>query len=137
MANRLQNVPFHLMRQLLQEHTSHWQKQLSGITKQQYSVLCAVADKPGIEQVELMAEALMTKATLAEMLVRMETKGWLTRMTGEADKRRRHVYLTPAGQTTLASARKAAASVDSYFLQNLSDTRQQTLVSLLQSMLGK
>lgn len=137
MGNHLENVPFHLMRQLLQEHTSQWQKQLNGITKQQYSVLCAVSDKPGIEQVELMSEALMTKATLAELLVRMEKKGLLNRTTGITDKRRRHIYLTPAGVISLESARKAAESVDAYFMKHLSNPQQQQLIELIKKMLPK
>lgn len=134
MKTQLGNVHFHLMRQLFQEHTSLWQKTLKEITKQQYSVLCAVADKPGIEQMELMTQALMTKATLAELLVRMEAKALLIRVQGETDKRRRYITLTAQGQSVLDSARKAAMSVDAHFLKKLTPGQQQELISLLQIM---
>ncbi|MBW1214483.1 MarR family transcriptional regulator [Pantoea allii] len=136
MKTQLGNVHFHLMRQLFQEHTSLWQKTLKEITKQQYSVLCAVGDKPGIEQMELMAEALMTKATLAELLVRMEAKALLIRVQGETDKRRRFITLTAQGHSVLESARTAAMSVDAHFLKKLTAEQQQQLISLLQVMVN-
>ena len=64
----LRNKAFHQLRQLFQQHTSRWQHELPGLTKPQYAVMRAIADKPGIEQVALMEAAVSTKATLAEML---------------------------------------------------------------------
>ncbi len=135
MINKLGNIPFHLMRQLLQEHTALWQKSLPDLTKQQYSVLCAVAEKPGIEQMDLMDDALMTKATLAELLVRMEKKGLVIRTAGETDKRRRLITLAPKGAAVLLEARPVAAAVDAAFLARLNAPQQQDLVTLLQTLL--
>ncbi len=137
MKNQLGNIPFHLMRQLLQEHTARWQRSLPELTKQQFSVLCAVADKPGIEQLELMDEALMTKATLAELLVRMEKKALLIRTPGETDKRRRLITLTAQGRAVLEQARPLAAAVDATFLSRLNSGQQQQLITLLQSLLAE
>ncbi|PLR34711.1 transcriptional regulator [Chimaeribacter californicus] len=137
MKNHLGNIPFHLMRQLFQEHTALWQKSLPELTKQQYSVLCAVAEKPAIEQMALMGDALMTKATLAELLVRMEQKGLVHRAPGETDRRRRLITLTPKGATVLEQARPVADAVDSVFLARLNTPQQQELVTLLQTLLAE
>lgn len=64
----LRNKAFHQLRQLFQQHTARWQHELPDLTKPQYAVMRAIADKPGIEQVALIEAAVSTKATLAEML---------------------------------------------------------------------
>lgn len=136
MSNDISTIPFHLMRQLIQEHTARWQKSLPDLTKQQYAVLTAVREKPGIEQMELMDAAVSTKATLAELLARMEKKGLIARQQGDADRRRRFIFLTDAGQAALAQAKPVADKVDAAFLDALSTPRQQALVGLLQDMLS-
>ena len=45
----LRNKAFHQLRQLFQQHTSRWQHELPDLTKPQYAVMRAIADKPGIE----------------------------------------------------------------------------------------
>ena len=64
----------------------------------------AIAERPGIEQVALTEAAVCTKATLAEMLSRMEKRELVRREHDPADKRRRFVYLTAQGEALLASA---------------------------------
>ncbi len=63
-----------------------------------------IAEHPGIEQVDLTEAAVSTKATLAEMLSRMENRGLVKRENDPLDKRRRFVYLTVQGQTLLTAA---------------------------------
>ena len=100
----LRNKAFHLLRQLFQQHTSRWQHELPELTKPQYAVMRAIAEHPGIEQVALTEAAVCTKATLAELLSRMEKRELVRREHFPADKRRRFVYLTEQGEALLASA---------------------------------
>lgn len=123
------------MRQLFQEHTSLWQKLLPELTKQQYVVLCVVAEQPGIEQMDLIDAALSTKATLAEMLKRMEKKGLLVRHQRDDDKRRRFIFLTDEGLQVLQRARPVANDIDAAFLSRISANQRDDLVCLLQAML--
>ena len=71
----LRQEAFHLLRQLFQQHTAQWQHALPELTKPQYAVMRSIAENPGIEQVALTEVAVSTKATLAEMLSRMEARG--------------------------------------------------------------
>lgn len=137
MNKELGNIFFHLLRQLLQEHTALWQKELPNLTKQQYAVLCAVYARPGIEQIELMDAALSTKATLAELLVRMENKEYVVREEGQNDKRRRFITLTAKGEQILKSAQPLADKVDAYFLEKLANAEQITLIDMLKGLLRK
>lgn len=97
----LRSKAFHLLRQLFQQHTARWQHELPDLTKPQYAVMRAIAERPGIEQVNLMEAAVSTKATLAEMLSRMEKRGLVRRENDPLDKRRRFVYLTSEGEALL------------------------------------
>ncbi|MFS2222088.1 MarR family winged helix-turn-helix transcriptional regulator [Pantoea sp. B65] len=137
MNNHLASIPFHLMRQLFQEHTAQWQKSMPELTKQQYAVLCAVAEQPGIEQMDLTDAAISTKATLAEMLLRMEKRGLLLRKAGVSDRRRRYIYLTAEGEKVLQLAQPVAKDVDMTFLSRISSAEQQVLVRLLQQMVSE
>ncbi|MDU5000024.1 MAG: MarR family transcriptional regulator, partial [Enterobacteriaceae bacterium] len=93
----LRKEAFHLLRQLFQQHTARWQQVLPELTKPQYAVMRSIAENPGIEQVALTEVAVSTKATLAEMLSRMETRGLVRREHEPDDKRRRFLFLTEEG----------------------------------------
>lgn len=132
----LRNTAFHLLRQLFQQHTSRWQHELPELTKPQYAVMRAIAEHPGIEQIALMEAAVSTKATLAEMLSRMESRGLVTRESDPQDKRRRFVYLTGEGETLLTSAMPLGDRVDDEFLGRLSDDEHKQFTQLVRKMMG-
>lgn len=135
MAFTLEQVAFHLMRKVFQQHTARWQQQLPDLTKPQYAVLRAIAQQPGIEQIQLTEAALSSKATLAEMLARLETRGLLRRETDPADKRRRFIYLTDEGDTLLNTRQSLANAVDDEFLNRLLPAEREQLAKLLTKMM--
>jgi DNA-binding MarR family transcriptional regulator len=134
---KLRNEAFHLLRQLFQQHTSQWQQALPELTKPQYAVMRSIAENPGIEQVALTEVAVSTKATLAEMLSRMENRGLVRRENDPADKRRRFIYLTPEGERLLASSIPVGNDVDQAFLGRLSAEEQTAFSALIRKMMDK
>lgn len=128
---KLKQEAFHLMRKVFQQHTSRWQQVLPELTKPQYAVLRSIAEQPGIEQIQLMDAAISSKATLAEMLVRMEEKGLLRREFVPSDKRRRFIYLTQEGETLLNDSLSQAHGVDNEFLMRLKPQDRQELIRIL------
>ena len=131
----LRNEAFHLLRQLYQQHTARWQHELPELTKPQYAVMRSIAECPGSEQVALTSVAVSTKATLAEMLSRMETRGWVKREHDPDDKRRRFVFLTPEGEALLAASQPVGNRVDNEFLQRLTAEEQQQFTQLIRKMM--
>lgn len=131
----LRNKAFHLLRQLFQQHTARWQQALPDLTKPQYAVMRAIAERPGIEQVNLMEAAVSTKATLAEMLSRMETRGLVRRENDPLDKRRRFVYLTPEGEALLKVSMPLGNQVDEEFLGRLNDEERAQFALLIKKMM--
>ena len=131
----LRQEAFHLLRQLFQQHTAQWQQALPELTKPQYAVMRFVAENPGIEQVALTEVAVSTKATLAEMLSRMETRGLVKREHDPADKRRRFVFLSPEGEALLESSKPVGNRVDEAFLGRLTDNERQQFAALIHKMM--
>lgn len=132
---KLRNEAFHLLRQLFQQHTARWQQALPELTKPQYAVMRSIAENPGIEQVALTEVSVSTKATLAEMLSRMEARGLVRREQDPADKRRRFLFLTPEGEALLTSSVPLGNWVDDEFLGRLSADERQQFTALIRKML--
>ncbi|MEG9306232.1 MarR family transcriptional regulator [Klebsiella pneumoniae] len=132
----LRNEAFHLLRQLFQQHTARWQQALPDLTKPQYAVMRSVAEHPGIEQVALIEAAVSTKATLAEMLSRMEARGLVRREHDPADKRRRFVDLTDEGEALLNRSIPQGNEVDDEFLGRLSDDEREQFSRLVHKMMA-
>lgn len=135
MKEELTNLPFHLMRKLYQDHTAEWQKHLPTLTKPQYAVMCAVYKQPGIEQQDLMEPSVCTKATLAELLIRLEKRGLIVRQQSENDRRRKYVFLTAEGEKILLDAIPVAHKIDNTFIASLDEFEQIQFISTLKKLL--
>ncbi|HAS1784077.1 MULTISPECIES: MarR family winged helix-turn-helix transcriptional regulator [Enterobacter] len=133
----LRQEAFHLLRQLFQQHTAQWQHALPELTKPQYAVMRSIAEHPGIEQVALTEVAVSTKATLAEMLSRMEKRGLVKREHDPADKRRRFVFLTPEGEALLERSQPVSYGVDEAFLGRLTADERKQFAALIGKMMTK
>jgi len=110
------DTAFHLMRVILQEHGARWTERLPDLTKPQYAVLEALDGTGGLDQKAVGEASATTKATLTEMLGRMETRGLIERRADAGDARRRLVLLTPAGSAALQDARHVAAALETEML---------------------
>lgn len=132
---RLDDEAFHLLRQLFQQHTAQWQQHLPALTKPQYAALRAIVENPGIEQVALMEAAVSTKATLAEMLSRMEQRGLVERKNDPLDKRRRLVFPSTQGEALLTASLPHSTSVDNAFLDKLSPDERAQFTRLIMKMM--
>lgn len=123
---------FHLMRVVLQEHTARWTSLMPDLTKPQYAVLEALATAPeGLDQVTLGQASATTKATLTEMLGRMEARRLIVRRMDCADSRRRLIRLTHEGRDMLSIARPVADQVADGILQTLSADEREMLVQTM------
>lgn len=127
----LRSKTFHLMRRALQEHNSHWQARLPHLTKPQYAALRAVGRQPGIEQSAVAAAAGIDKATLADVLFRLERRGLITRAVDTADRRRRLIRLTDEGEREIRAVLPVAAEVDALLLDRLTPSERDRLQRLL------
>jgi MarR family transcriptional regulator, temperature-dependent positive regulator of motility len=127
---------FHLMRRVLQRHGARWSAALPEMTKAQWAVLRAAADdsphdRSPHDQNTIGEQAAIDKATLVPLIARLVDRGWLTRETDPADRRRRRLRLTDAGRAALARATPVVAEIDAATLADLDGVERARLRTLL------
>lgn len=82
------------------------------ITVRQAVVLDAIKDNEGATQTKLVEETGIDRSTLAELVKRLKTKGWVDRRRTKQDARAYAVKLTPEGTRQLTLAKAAAAKAE-------------------------
>jgi DNA-binding MarR family transcriptional regulator len=90
-----------------------------GVTLRQFAVLAAIQETPGLNQTELVRVTGIDRSTLADMILRMEKRGWISRAASDADARANAVRLAPAGAGVLSSAVQHAKAADAAILDAL------------------
>jgi DNA-binding MarR family transcriptional regulator len=87
------------------------------ITLRQFAVLAAIAEKPGRSQTDLVGATGVDRSTLADMITRMEKRGWILRVTAADDARANAVTLASGGRAALAAAVPHAKAADDAILE--------------------
>ena len=103
-------APSYLMRRCQQLYGDLYARETGArdLTKQQFTVLCALEHHEGASQTALVEMTGIDRSTLAEMVRRMLEKGLITRERTEEDQRANAVAIT-AGRTQGACARARTA----------------------------
>jgi MarR family transcriptional regulator, lower aerobic nicotinate degradation pathway regulator len=90
-----------------------------GITNRQYGILLVLKHRPGIDQITVAKLLGLDRSTTGMVLATLEKAGFVGRMVGAKDRRRRSLKLTAAGARMLTQlaepARRAQARVLSAF----------------------
>ncbi|WP_343039962.1 MarR family transcriptional regulator [Tepidicella baoligensis] len=73
------------------------------VTQVQFAILNALIDRPGLDQVSLAQAVALDAATSGSVIGRLEAKGWIQRERDTADRRRRLLWVTEAGQAVVAA----------------------------------
>jgi DNA-binding MarR family transcriptional regulator len=107
------------------------------ITLRQFSVLAAINEKPGLSQSDLVRITGVDRSTLADMMTRMEKRGWITRTSAPLDGRAHSVRLALEGATILKATTPAARAADAAVLDLLARTKQRTFVNVLTKLVKK
>lgn len=129
---RLAASPSHLLHRAEQLAADRFAQTVGGqITLRQFAVLAAVAQRPGLRQSDLVRDTGVDRSTMADMLTRMQKRGWVSRTTHAADQRAQSVHLTGAGATILAGATKHARAADNTILNALPKAKRKSFLNLL------
>lgn len=106
----------------------------NGVTLRQFAVLAAIAETPGVSQADLVRATGIDRSTLADMMLRMEKRGWVARSPSTTDARAKAVALAPAGRTTLANALQHAKAADAAILDALPKAKRKTFQTTLERL---
>lgn len=129
---RLDHSPSHLLHRAEQLAADRF-TQLVGnnVTLRQFAVLAAIAESPGLSQSDLVQATGVDRSTMADMMTRMEKRGWVTRTASTIDARAHAVRLAAAGVTILAAATHHARAADAAILDALPRTKRRTFLNTL------
>jgi DNA-binding MarR family transcriptional regulator len=103
----------------------------NSVTLRQFAVLAAVAEAPGLSQIDLVRATRIDRSTLADMLNRMEKRGLIARSTSEADRRARSVQPTREGLSTFYASIQHARAADAAILDMLPRTKAKSFQNIL------
>ena len=122
----------HLLRRAEQIAAARF-SQLVGdsITLRQFTVLAAIAETPGLSQSDLGRVTGIDRSTLADMMAKMQKRGWVMRTTSRADARAYSVVLGQAGGTMLSATAQHARAADAAILDSLPRTKRRSFLNIL------
>jgi DNA-binding MarR family transcriptional regulator len=109
----------------------------SGLTQRQFTVLEAVFHNEGQSQTTLVKETGIDRSTLADLVNRLETHGYLSRKRSDKDARVNFVSLTEAGRDVLLNAQPQVSLVDQALVEALPERNRKAFVASLQVLSEK
>src|SRR5580700_243965 len=117
----LSETPSHLMRLCHQLYGDLYAREPGSrdLTKQQFTVLCALEHHDGASQTALVESTGIDRSTLAEMVSRMLDRGLISRERTASDARANAVLITASGRRALRGARLAADRAEKALLETL------------------
>jgi len=96
--------PGFLIRRLHQIHVALFAEECTGfdVTPVQYSIMSVISTHPGLDQSQISEEVGVDRATLANVVARLEAAGLLKRIVSRLDRRQKLLTLTARGKAMLA-----------------------------------
>lgn len=128
-----QHAPGYLIRRAHQVAVAVFMEETGGFdtTPVQFAILNALIDDPGEDQVTLAGKVAFDAATFGSVIGRLEGKGWVRREPDAADRRRKLLWVTPAGEQAALRMKRAVAKAQNRILAPLDAAERNELVALL------
>jgi DNA-binding MarR family transcriptional regulator len=132
----LRDQPGHLLRLCQQRAVELFVREVGedGPTPQQFAILSAVAQCPGLSQTDLARRTGIDRSTLTEILKRMVARGWVARERSVADQRTNLLVLSDDGHDVLKSALPAMLRAQERILAPLPKGRRAEAVEILRTL---
>ncbi|RQV70296.1 MarR family transcriptional regulator [Burkholderia cenocepacia] len=130
--------PGYLVRRLNQIHYAMFQEECGheNVTPVQYGILTALSLRPGIDQTEIGMELGLDRTTTADVVKRLEDKGFVRRRINPDDRRSRQAYITPEGLKVMNRLYGGMVAASDRMLESLSTADRQKFVELLTSIVN-
>ena len=132
----LSSSPSHLLHRAQQYAADRFAAAFDGepITQRQFAVLVGVAANEGLTQTDLVNSTGIDRSTLAELVARMTSKGYLKRSRAKNDARANVVSLTPKGRTLYTKALPVVKKADDAILEIIAKTKQPAFLATLKGI---
>lgn len=132
------HAPGHLIRRAHQVSVAAFMEETAsyGVTPVQFALLNALMDTPGADQVTLAARVAFDPATSGSVIGRLEAKGWVRREADQNDRRRKLLWITPEGESTVQQMKRAVARVQTRILGPLNAAEREQIMRLLTKLVA-
>ena len=133
------HAPGHLIRRAHQRAVAIFMEETAefGVTPVQFAILNALIEEPGEDQVTLAARVAFDAATFGSVIGRLETKGWVKRKADPADRRRKLLWITPAGEKSALAMKHAVTKAQLRILGPLAPGEREQFVALLEKLVSR
>jgi MarR family transcriptional regulator, transcriptional regulator for hemolysin len=105
-----------------------------GMTRAQWMILVRLDRQPGMSQNELAALVEVEPITVARLIDRLETRGFVERRPDASDRRVWRLHLTPAAQPMLKEIARARGELNAILAENISPKRLDAALDCLLQM---
>ena len=128
-----ESAPGHLIRRAHQHSVAYFMEETADfdITPVQFSILSALVDTPGADQVTLAARVAFDPATSGSVIGRLEAKGWVRREADAQDRRRKLLWATPEGEQAVQQMKRSVARAQTRMLGPLNAAEREQIMRLL------
>jgi DNA-binding MarR family transcriptional regulator len=126
------DVPGHLIRRAQRVHTAYWAEIFDReLTGPQYAAMHVLAQWPDINQRQLGAAAALDKSTAADIMDRLERRGWVVRRRDPADKRGKLLALSDEAGAIIDDLALRVAEVQDALLAPLAPAEREEFLRRL------
>ena len=129
--------PGFLIRRLHQLHVAVFLEECGDydVTPVQYAVLSVLYRGEALDQVSVAAEVGIDRNNAADVLRRLERRGFVERIASETDKRAKLTRITPAGRSFVEDAHAAMERAQDRFTGSLNKRDRERFIDLLQKIM--
>jgi DNA-binding MarR family transcriptional regulator len=133
LEDKVYEQPGHLIRRAHQIAWAMFREETSefDMTPVQYSLMIAIHDFPAIDATRLSALICIDRATIGNIVARLEARGYLVRKDDPDDKRAKKIFVTQSGQAVIQSINKVRGRIGQRVLEPLDGVERKMLIRLL------
>lgn len=133
LINHMKAMPGHLIRRVQQISTAIFAEELAqfDLTAVQLAALVAIAEIPDLDATRLAELICFDRATIGDVIARLERKGLIERSPGLRDKRTKRLSPTPAAAVLIAACMDRVETVQARLLAGLSSAESVLFENLL------
>ena len=107
---------------------------LSDLTGRQHTFIYAVCEKPGRTQDSIAQEHHLDKSTVARVLSKLESNGYVERITNQKDNRELLIYPTDKALEVFPKIKKVAKEWAKLLNKNITSQEFEVFYSILERM---
>jgi len=125
--------PGFLIRRAHQIHVALFLEECAefNLTPIQYGILTELSENPGIDQITIAREVGIDRTSVADVLQRLEKRGFLSRKTAKHDRRMKQVHLTPEGHQVVKAMFNSMMTAQIKFVAPLSEQEKELFLEFL------